>query len=925
VVRKTAPSPAPTCPRRFSVRVGRGDLLVALQHASSPSERESVAALCGFAAKPPSITASQDASSQPSEKTDLSSPLPDARPVQPGVLRILRAAAYRHKDLPPPSLPEEIGSEPIRLEELRSKPYVCKPQVLQPWSRLWPYLHRILGRFEPGTALDLSRLVDRMARLRPVQRLPRRLHLAWAPRVHILIDGMAPMDPFQPDVEILLDRLSRLRGLQGLHRRVLPFGPNELAAAVDPASWEVKSPAALAPGDPVLVLGDLGCLNGDGQRQLAWYRFGRKVRSQRAVPLALLPCPRDRWTVPLCMIWKSSLWDRRGRCPLGGRGLFPTSSGLADSRRAVLLEALLRAASVFVRIEAPLLRELRLSLPAADAGIEYDFWNHPEVAHTPTGCALRFEHAAKRREEFALASDPLVVPLKELVPDLLRRHHGDHGRCVWAREMMNAKASELAVTAAEVTEAREIRHRANRARLEEILTTAAEIAPSDRYGLGALTLRDVARTPPKQLAQEPELAAACALECLAHSGSTLVPVGMEMDAYWRTIRFVTETPTVDILWNVRQAGSVVQLRPTHHPSSRAPLGPSLGFLPARAQEVIVDLAKEDQCSRTGLKLTVDPPPTCAIGQARRVHLRSDRGELELEMAEPPRWATRFGWDRRGMVADFAVKGVLFTLRWIPPGEFVMGSPDDEPGRWEDEGPQHRVTIGRGFWLGETPVTQGQYAAVTGQRPSHFQHAGDRAPVEQVSWDECQAFCEKLAGLVPDFDSNSAFRLPSEAEWEYACRAGTTGALYTGPLTIRGERDGPELDAIAWYGGNSGVEYDGGLDSSDWKEKQYDHQRAGTHPVRQKRPNPWGLYDMLGNVWEWCEDGWHNSYNDAPTDGAAWAAEGSRRVNRGGSWASGARRCRCASRFDWGRGFRYDGLGFRLVLASKGREDVGPFS
>jgi hypothetical protein len=429
--------------------------------------------------------------------------------------------------------------------------------------------------------------------------------------------------------------------------------------------------------------------------------------------------------------------------PRAAAACFRHRSGLLDSQRAELLEALLQAASVFARIEAPLLRELRLSLPGADAGIEYDFWNHPEVVNTPTACALRFESAARRREEFAEASDPLALALKKLVPDLLRRHHGQHGKCVWAREVLNADASRLTVTVAEVTEAREIRQRANRARLEEILTTAAETAPPDRYGLGALTQRDLARVSPKQLAREPELGAACALESLADSGSAQVPPGIEMDAYWRTMHFVTDTPNVDILWNVRQVGSVIQFCPTHHPWSRTPRGPSLAFLATRIQKVIVDRTTEDLCSRTPLKLTVDPPPTCSIRQVRTVRLNSDRGELDLEMAEPPRWASRFGWDRGGMLVDFVVGGVTFTLRWIPPGEFVMGSPEDEPGRWNAEGPQHRVTIERGFWLGETPVTQAQYAAVTGERPSYFKHAGDRAPVEQVGWDDCRTFCEKL--------------------------------------------------------------------------------------------------------------------------------------------------------------------------------------
>ena len=168
----------------------------------------------------------------------------------------------------------------------------------------------------------------------------------------------------------------------------------------------------------------------------------------------------------------------------------------------------------------------------------------------------------------------------------------------------------------------------------------------------------------------------------------------------------------------------------------------------------------------------------------------------------------------------------------------------------------------------------------------------------MSWDQAQGFLGQINQLVPGLD----LALPSEAQWEYACRAGTDAATYAGAMEILGDNNAPVLDAIAWYGGNSGVEFDltEGADSSGWREKQYPHEQAGTHPVGLKAPNAWGLYDMLGNVWEWCEDHWHDSYEGAPIDGSAWvdaeaAGITADRVIRGGSWLAGARCVRAAFR------------------------------
>ncbi len=269
--------------------------------------------------------------------------------------------------------------------------------------------------------------------------------------------------------------------------------------------------------------------------------------------------------------------------------------------------------------------------------------------------------------------------------------------------------------------------------------------------------------------------------------------------------------------------------------------------------------------------------------------------------EAPVWADTFGVDQCGLFAGVTVGESPQLLRWIEPGKLLMGSPENEVGRWNAEGPQHEVTIPRGFWLGQTPVTQAFYEAVIGKNPSRFQGDG-RRPVENVSWEDVVAFCAKLNELLSELGDVSV-RLPTEAEWEYACRAGTTAALYSDkPLTSETGAC-PNLEELAWYSANSG---------------------STTHPVGQKAANVWGLYDMLGNVWEWCEDVWHNNYEGAPNDGSAWGGEGRSRVNRGGSWANRARNCRCAFRGCWEPGNRFAFLGFRLVLAASVNEDIRPF-
>jgi formylglycine-generating enzyme required for sulfatase activity len=245
--------------------------------------------------------------------------------------------------------------------------------------------------------------------------------------------------------------------------------------------------------------------------------------------------------------------------------------------------------------------------------------------------------------------------------------------------------------------------------------------------------------------------------------------------------------------------------------------------------------------------------------------------------------------------------------YIPPGTFTMGSPTDEGGRNSDE-TQHQVTLTKGYYMQTTEITQGQWKAVIGSNPSYFSSCGDNCPVEQVSWDDLQNFISKLNQA-----DGRTYRLPTEAEWEYAARAGSTSAFYNGGITNTGCSPlDTNLDKIGWYCGNSCVSYSGGYNCSSWSGSGC--SSCGTHPVAQKQANAFGLFDMSGNVWEWCQD-WYGSYPTTSVTDPTGANTGSYRVGRGGDWSYSAGYCRSAFRYSTYPSLRYGNLGARLAFPS----------
>jgi formylglycine-generating enzyme required for sulfatase activity len=271
---------------------------------------------------------------------------------------------------------------------------------------------------------------------------------------------------------------------------------------------------------------------------------------------------------------------------------------------------------------------------------------------------------------------------------------------------------------------------------------------------------------------------------------------------------------------------------------------------------------------------------------------------------------RYSAQATGFIQDLA-NDTQLEMMLVPGGTFIMGSPPEELEHQEDESPQHSVTV-QPFFMGKYQVTQAQWRFVAQlaqvnreleQDPSNFK--GDNRPVEQVSWEDAVEFCDRLSQYT-----GRIYRLPSEAEWEYACRAGTKTPFHFGETitTDLANYDGTDNESMGWSGsygsGPKGV----------YREETTE---VGSFEVA----NNFGLYDMHGNVWEWCQDDWHGKYEGAPIDGSAWLdneESSNTKLLRGGSWYNTPGNCRSACRYDYGLAFDYDHIGFRVVCSGAAR-------
>lgn len=858
--------------------VGRADLLQALRlqdewPLSSPAR---VAGLLGFGAQ--EIPPDDDQGSGDDEDGRAT---PDLRPVPvvavpprpteerpPLSTPMWMLTGLRRFDLHPPepddneSAPDPVEASAVHpLEDREGLPRLDEPLPTAPLvepHRLWPALRRSLSE-ERHHGLDLSALVQGLSRAHLPRQLPLRCDRRWVTDILVVWDTSVRLTPYQADFEMIFAEIGARHGGAGLRLWRLQGAPE---AGFDHAAAHA--------GGLVLVLSDLGNLAVDDGLRVGWRRMLQGCRARGARVVAWLPHGErlvDREAAELgtmhCLVPQAI---RRG--PVR-RGAAPVSLRWERQRLAALREALLVRASVCIQLETALLRRLRRTDAAlqAEPGVESLAWSHQPVVRTSlVSRALAPEHATAYRRQFA----QLTAEAQAEVFDQVAEVHGRDGRSTEMVERLiwqtYARPTMQAAHAAAVREARQW-YLNLKARL---LADARRegVGPADRAFAADLAARI---SQDEQFVQEQ---AEWFSSIWAASGARKVPRGLSVEQAQRARQQLTNATASLPLTSfqpVLKGGGVwlEEVSPTQ--TRRRSVGPAWSI----GEAVVTDTSGRTE--RLVLdRGAVQVAPRVAAGS--RVVLQCELGQLEWTNMARPAWASEWGRDRYGLYADLVVENLPQRMRYIEPGTFFMGSSDSDNRRAPDERPTHLVTLTEGFWLADTTCTQELWVAVMRKNPSHFRHE-DNLPVDSVSWQDVGCFLNRLGDLLAGAPE---VLLPTEAQWEYVCKSAMQ-------LSENSSRD-RSVSGLLNVGG----------------------KLRKTVEVHGHPPNAWGIFQMLGNVFEWCRDRQRNfSHRRLMNPDGGQSSE--YRILKGGSWNSPFTHAEPASRRTHKKNGRNKENGFRFLI------------
>ena len=701
------------------------------------------------------------------------------------------------------------------------------------WSSLVPRLRAELTEHARSSRIDVGHVVRRLAQGEWITQIPTESVRRWGVGLQVILDRSERLIPFYDDQDWFLEKLKRL------------VPPASIEVGIYNEAWDTirlvqrqsgtREYRFPSAGTAIIVLSDLGALN-QSKVSAAWTKWAASLADGDHRALAVVPCSPRRVSPQLRTLLQVIPWQK-----------LAVAQSCADPvLRQSLVDRLFQYLAPAKRIEPGLLRAVRrLIAEATDVSLESDFWQDSRLASSHSTAA---------------------TPQSDRLPDFQNLDIEERGRALSViREWRQTLPAEIWISEiwgldAESEQMLSKQDRDDAQRWQQLLDGGPEF--ETRAALRAWLSRTTKALPQPAKARHRHLRA---IERRLRGTDDLL--GGDPQELTRGERRQVA---------LGQIGNSIICFPADSPQSAQPNWQTLGSLATRTSTLAI--LEGEQTSRYSF----------------------------WKSGTPPNWASKWGRDQYGAWAEFTIDSsadqsvpgtppIVQRMRWIRPGTFLMGSSEKgayaDIGRWEDEGPRHEVKLTRGFWMFDTPVTQELWQAVMGDNPSDFK--GDRLPVEQVSWDDAQRFLERFNTRFGE----AMFVLPTEAQWEHACRAGTQTAYAFG-------NDPKMLEEYAWYSENSSRQ---------------------THPVATRKCNQWGLFDMHGNVLEWCQDLWSKDYKTVANVDPSGPEKGHSRVLRGGCWHNTAQDARSAYRFNREPGYRNSYVGFRcaqIQVAAEPTEEDG---
>lgn len=872
--------------------------------------------------------------------------------------RFIRVKKITEKQTQDQQAPSYLNNPNLRLkpsDSTKGSYDFAKAAPLLNMSQLTPLLLNSLGQQRASRRLDQRQLSRQIAQGKAIHRLPYRSAQRWPQRLQIIVDTSSHLAPYWDDFEFIVNQLQRLLGFEAVDAvRFQNYLPEEKInycitwPTSDNDEWRVWQPPSSH--TPLLILSDLGMTLPGQSYSFRWEQFAKQYRAVASTKISFSPASQSPEVTTLCRQLKPAALHDKKRLPRhpsqqGFRVAFPEKG---------VFNRILTLLSPLPLVDVGLLRRLRVGLEWGGSELEGIIWNHPEIRQIGLGIRVRETVAEHYRQQYQadFAETAVATTLWEIVHE--------HHQGVFDGLKQLEKLNECVLEGVEDGGVRDY--------LQQLCATTSQSAThsAQRKAL-SMQCRTFLASRPAAIWQSDLSEFAYDLYAMAYQGEIRAgkwPEKLDKGFDPARLKWALDKAEQEerVTWEIHQAGVQGQLTVLQERSTidSAPAVFTLSS-PKKIPPVLY--------SASNSAVPISDGQLHIIPRDQTIQIASDQQSVELDAIACPEWAELISRNESGLIAQgnsendtnealgwlpaieekgatlkqswyplsygssnqdttpiprlFAAEkfsewiekggrdqyGLFINVqlapafrqrfRWIEPGRFLMGSPEGESERSNAE-TQHKVVLTEGYWLADTVVTQAQWQAVMGNNPSYFKETPNH-PVEKVSWNDAREFIQKIIDLT-----SLQVSLPSEAQWEYACRAGTDTPFYFGENIL------PEQ-----------VNYRGDRPYDNALKAEY---RKQTVAVKSLPVNPWGLYEMYGNVWEWCQDIFIENLGAAtvkdPLHNPVKPKEGTRRVIRGGSWFNNGGNARSAYRGHLTPDFRNNRLGFRLSLSVTERSEGG---